>query len=123
VDRHIVLIAEDDASVRMTLEIVLEDEGFQILLAPDGEEALRIATAELPDVILLDQRMPKMDGKQVFRALREREQTRHIPVFVLSGRERDPGGDWVGAQFVAKPFAPDDLIARIRRALEPPRSG
>ncbi|MDP9224800.1 MAG: response regulator [Actinomycetota bacterium] len=117
VDGQVVLIAEDDASVRMTLAFVLEDEGFQILVAPDGEAALRIASTELPDVILLDRIMPKMDGKQVFLALRRGERTRDIPVLVLSGMERDWDGDWEGAEFVGKPFAPEDLIARIRRVL------
>jgi two-component system, OmpR family, phosphate regulon response regulator PhoB len=118
----VVLIAEDDASVRMTLEFVLEDEGFRVLLAPDGEEALRLASAELSDVILLDQIMPKMDGKEVFLALRRGLQTRQIPVLVLSGMERDSPEDWEGAEFVGKPFAPEDLVARIRRALGPSRS-
>jgi two-component system alkaline phosphatase synthesis response regulator PhoP len=114
-----VLIAEDDPSVRMTLEFVLEDEGFSVLMAEDGIEALRIAGEELPDVILLDQMMPKMDGKRVLDALRSTDATRRIPVLVLTGMGRDTEEEWAGAQFVGKPFSPDDLIERIRGVLGP----
>lgn len=114
--RPLVLVAEDDFNVRLTLEIVLEDEGFETVLVADGEEALRAARESAPDVILLDQVMPKLDGKQVLHALRQDEATRHIPVLVLSGMERVPD-DWPGAQFVGKPFSPEELVRRIRAVL------
>ena len=112
-----VLVAEDDPSVRLTIEFVLNDEGFNVLLAEDGEQALKMALAELPDVILLDQIMPKLDGKQVLTALRETASTRSIPVFVLTGMSRGAPGEWPGAEFVGKPFSPDDLVALIRKRL------
>lgn len=114
-----VLVAEDDASVRLTIQFVFEDEGFDVLLAEDGEEALRLARSELPDVILLDQVMPKLDGKQVLTALRAEEATRAIPVFVLTGMSRGAPDDWPGAEFVGKPFSPDDLVQQIRKKLSP----
>ena len=122
----VILVAEDDESVRMTLEFVLEDEGFEVLLAADGEEALGIALDRLPDAILLDQLMPKLNGRQVLDVLQVRDETRSIPVFILSGMDptlRMPGAEgdiadqWRGAQFVGKPFDPDELVASIRRAL------
>jgi CheY-like chemotaxis protein len=116
-DRQKVLVAEDDASVRMTLEFVLEDEGFEVLLAEDGQQALERALAELPDVILLDQIMPKMDGKEVLQALRADESTANIPVLVLTGMARGSSEEWPGAHFVGKPFSPDDLVERIRSVL------
>lgn len=115
--RPLVLVAEDDFNVRLTLEIVLEDEGFEILMAADGEEALRAARESHPDVILLDQIMPKLDGKQVLHALRQDESTRDIPVLVLSGMEKGVAADWPGAQFVGKPFSPEELVRRIRAVL------
>lgn len=115
--RPLILVAEDDFNVRLTLEIVLEDEGFDILLAVDGEEALRAARSSHPDVILLDQIMPKLDGKQVLAALRQDEATRDIPVLVLSGMERGVPDDWPGAHFVGKPFSPEELVRRIRAVL------
>lgn len=113
-----VLVAEDDPSVRMTLELVLDLEDFEVIVAVDGEQALAAARTQSPDVILLDQMMPKMDGKQVLSALRQDEATRAIPVLVLSGMARLSGDEWEGAEFVGKPFSPDDLVRRIRSALE-----
>lgn len=113
-----VLVAEDDASVRLTIEFVLSDEGFEVFLAEDGEQALKIAQAELPDVILLDQIMPKLDGKQVLHALRADDSTKDIPVFVLTGMARGAPEEWPGAKFVGKPFSPDDLVRLIKERLE-----
>ncbi|HWC15094.1 MAG TPA: response regulator [Actinomycetota bacterium] len=113
----VVLVAEDDASVRMTIEFVLQDEGFEVLLAEDGEEALRRALESKPDVILLDQIMPKMDGKEVLSALRADDTTSSIPVLVLTGMGRGEPSDWPGATFVGKPFSPEMLVERIREVL------
>ena len=117
---QVVLVAEDDPSVRMTIEFVLKDEGFEVLLAEDGEEALRLALGSPPDVILLDQIMPKMDGKEVLAALRKDPSTQDIPVFVLTGMARGLESDWPGAFFIGKPFSPDTLVDRIREVLGPP---
>lgn len=111
-----VLVAEDDPSVRMTISFVLEDEGFDVSCAEDGEEALRMAKADPPDVILLDSIMPKMDGQEVLMQLRAEVSTRDIPVVVLTGMSPDPV-NWPGAHFVGKPFSPDALVARIRGLL------
>jgi CheY-like chemotaxis protein len=112
-----VLVVEDDASVRMTLSFVLEDEGFAVLEAEDGEEALRLATSERPNVILLDNVMPKMGGPQVLAALRADEVTRDIPVFILSGMTPRADNEWAGAHFIGKPFSPDALVDEIRSVL------
>lgn len=112
------LVAEDDASVRMTIEFVLKDEGFEVLLAGDGEEALELAKGSLPDVILLDQIMPKMDGKEVLTALRSHQPTSEIPVLVLTGMSRGEAHEWPGAHFVGKPFSPEALVQRIRAILD-----
>ncbi|HYZ46433.1 MAG TPA: response regulator [Actinomycetota bacterium] len=116
--RPVVLVAEDDPSVRFTIELVLEGEGFDVVLAEDGQRALDMAFTKSPDAILLDLTMPKLDGQQVLRRLREAEHTARIPVFVLSGRVRDPNDVWDGAHFVGKPFDPDSLVESIRTALQ-----
>jgi DNA-binding response OmpR family regulator len=113
----LVLVAEDDASVRLTLEFVLKDEGFEVVSAKDGEQALAHALELDPAVILLDQVMPKMDGKEVLAALRRDDSTKDIPVLVLSGMGRGSPGDWPGAHFVGKPFSPEELVRRIREVL------
>lgn len=112
-----VLVAEDDPSVRMTLEFVLQDEGFDVIMAEDGEQAVAMALEQAPDVILLDQMMPKLTGKEVLAALRGADATKDIPVIVLTGMGRGSPEDWPGAHFVGKPFSPDDLITRIRKLL------
>ena len=115
--RPVVLVAEDDASVRLTLEFVLTDGGFEVLFAHDGEEALRLAQTSLPSAILLDQVMPKMDGKEVLSALRDEESTAKIPVFVLTGMDRGAADEWEGAHFVGKPFSPGDLVLQLKNAI------
>ncbi|MPZ90277.1 MAG: response regulator [Actinobacteria bacterium] len=126
-DKPLVLIAEDDAGVRMTLEFVLADEGFEVLSAEDGEQALNLALERSPDAILLDGRMPKLTGKQVLTALRALRATAETPVFVLSGMDpafENAGGadaEWPGAHFIGKPFDPDELVEGIRRVLDAQR--
>ena len=116
---QVVLVAEDDPSVRMTIEFVLNDEGFEVLLAEDGEQALSLALGSKPDVILLDQIMPKMGGKEVLVALRADDRTKDIPVLVLTGMARGEPSEWPGATFIGKPFSPDALVQRIREVLGP----
>jgi len=126
-DKPLVLIAEDDAGVRMTLEFVLADEGFEVLAAEDGEQALNLALERSPDAILLDGMMPKMTGKQVLTALRALKATADTPVFVLTGMDPvfdNSGGadaEWPGAHFIGKPFDPDELVEGIRRVLNAQR--
>ena len=115
-----VLVAEDDPSIRLALELVLKYEGFDVVFAEDGMKALEVAKNDLPDVILLDHLMPKMDGKQVFAALKDHEATSDIPVLVLTGMTRTDPSEWQGADFIGKPFSPDELVERIRGAIAPP---
>jgi DNA-binding response OmpR family regulator len=120
VSKPVVLVAEDDPSVRMTIEFVLQDEGFDVLLAEDGERALTMARTKSPDAILLDLMMPKLDGRQVFSRLRASESTAGIPVLVLSGMSTGHPFEWPGALFVGKPFDPDVLVERLRDAIDYP---
>lgn len=115
----VVLVAEDDPSIRLALEFVLKYEGFDVVFAEDGAKALEVAKNDLPDVILLDHLMPKMDGKEVFAALKDHEPTSEIPVLVLTGMARQDASDWQGADFIGKPFSPDELVARIKDAIDP----
>jgi DNA-binding response OmpR family regulator len=100
----------------MTLQFVLEDEGFDVIMAEDGERAVAVAKAERPDVILLDGMLPKLDGHEVFSALRGDVATKEIPVLVLSGMAHEQD-DWPGAHFVGKPFSPEELIRQIHEVL------
>ena len=110
------LVAEDDPSVRMTIELALMDEGFDIRFAEDGKQALHMARSVIPDVLLLDQHMPKMSGREVLTELRREGPTSNIAVVVISGSD-GPASEWPDARIVPKPFSPDYLIKTIRSAL------
>jgi DNA-binding response OmpR family regulator len=115
-----ILAVDDEPDVLRLLEIKLKKAGFDVLLAHDGEEGLRMALAEKPDVVLLDVMMPKMDG---FSAAREIKASSPQPPVVLmltaKGQEADVvRGLTDGADdYIIKPFAPRELVARINVAL------
>jgi CheY-like chemotaxis protein len=92
------LLVEDSKVQRIASERILHKAGYTVLNAADGEEALRVARESVPDLVLLDMMLPKLDGPQVLRALKEGAATAHIPVIALTslsetneGRLRDAG--------------------------------
>ena len=86
-----ILVAEDDRFLRKAAEMALKRQGYTVLTAADGEEALRTARSVLPDLILLDLIMPKLNGFDVLQALKKDAPTAHIPVIILTnlGQDRD----------------------------------
>jgi DNA-binding response OmpR family regulator len=124
-ERRIVL-AEDDAIVRRLISHVLQKEGFEVLAASDGEEALKLISSRRPDAIILDAMMPGVDGLEVLHSLRRGEETKDIPVMILSGRslERDvvTGFDFGANDYLVKPFKPNELVVRLKRMLNPART-
>ncbi len=84
VSKSKVLLVEDSKFLRVMTERVLSRAGFLVSTAADGEEALRVANEQLPDIILLDMMIPKISGPDVLKALKENPATTHIPVIVLS---------------------------------------
>jgi two-component system alkaline phosphatase synthesis response regulator PhoP len=84
-----ILVVEDDRFLRRACEMGLRQRGFSVLTATDGEEGLRLARAERPDLILLDMLMPKLSGLDVLRALRGEENTQAIPVLIFSNSSRE----------------------------------
>ena len=119
-----VLLAEDDRFLRRAAEARLRRHGLEVLTAVDGEEALRIARAERLDLILLDVVMPKLEGFEVLKLLKEDEATASIPVIVLSnlGQERDVAqAKALGAvAFLVKAhLSLQDLVDRVDAALAP----
>jgi DNA-binding response OmpR family regulator len=79
-----VLFVEDDPTVAQMYRLKLELDGYQVIMAKDGEEGLRLAGEVSPDIVFLDIRLPKVDGFAVLEGLRKREQTRNVPVVILS---------------------------------------
>lgn len=113
-----ILIAEDEADIRNILKLYLESEGFEVVQAQDGDQALRMAQREMPDLILLDVMMPNMDGFAVTQALRQYSQ---VPILILSARSQDADkilGLNLGADdYIAKPFNALEVVARVRAHL------
>jgi DNA-binding response OmpR family regulator len=117
-----ILLAEDDRFLRRAAEARLRRHGLDVLTVADGEEALRVARAEPLDLILLDVIMPKLEGFQVLKALKEDEATARIPVIILSnlGQERDVAqAKALGAiAFLVKAnLSLQDLVDRVDAAL------
>ena len=116
-----ILIAEDEPNIFRMLEFRLKRLGHEILPAEDGGKALEIAASENPDLVMLDVMMPVLDGFQVLRRLKSDDQTKGIPVIMLTakGQEKDivTGIESGAFDYVTKPFSFPELIARIDRAL------
>lgn len=118
-----ILLAEDDRFLRRAAEAALKRAGYTVLAAADGEEALRQVRAERPDLVLLDLIMPKIQGFEVLKALKEDPATAAIPVIVLSnlGQDTDVRRALDGgavAYLVKANLSLDDLVARVGRTLD-----
>jgi two-component system response regulator MprA len=118
-----VLLAEDDRGVRESLERALRYEGFEVVTAADGRQAVEQAGAASPDLIVLDVMMPELDGLEVTRRLRARKD--RVPILMLTARtevgDRVAGLEAGADDYLVKPFALDELLARMRALLR--RSG
>lgn len=116
-----VLIADDEPNIVISLEFLLRREGFDVLVAVDGDEALARARAEKPDLVLLDVMMPKMNGFDVCQALRADPGLAGMRVLMLTAKGRDTEvskGLGLGADaYVTKPFSTKELVAQIRSLL------
>jgi DNA-binding response OmpR family regulator len=116
-----ILIVEDNLETLELLRRIMESDGYKTILANDGEKGLRYASRYKPTLIILDRLMPKLNGLQVCRKLKEQENTRHIPVVFLSILDSEQDiidGLKAGADdYITKPFSPDELSVRIERVL------
>lgn len=116
-----ILAIDDEPATLRLLDVVLEDAGFEVDEAEDGEEALERIRERLPDLCVLDVMMPRMDGWEVLRTLRRDRQTVDLPVVMLTARG-DPASRVRGWQlgcdaYLAKPFQPSDLVDEVMAVL------
>ena len=118
-----ILVADDEPSIVLSLQVLLQKAGFEVRVARDGEEALQSVEAAPPDLILLDAMMPKRDGFDVCQSLRANPAFQRLPIIMLTARSRDverQKGMALGAtDYITKPFSTRDLVAMVRRHLEP----
>lgn len=116
-----ILVVDDEVHIANILKLTLEHEGFDVIVANDGAEGLRMAKAEGPDLILLDLMLPNIDGYKVCRLLKFDEKYRRIPIVLVSamGEAQDRElGKQVGADlYLSKPFKPDELIEHVKELL------
>lgn len=119
--RPLVLVADDDPDILSLVGFRLERAGYEILPASDGEQALRLAEERAPDLAVLDVMMPKLDGYEVTRRLRENAATNRIPIILLTARVQEADitrGFEAGADdYIKKPFSPQELRARVQAIL------
>jgi two-component system phosphate regulon response regulator PhoB len=114
----VLLVADDDEDILTLVQLRLSRSGYEVVVARDGEEALRLAREKLPDLAVLDWMMPKASGVEVLRAIRADESTSNIPVILLTARASESDiqeGLEAGADdYIAKPFSPQELAARVQ---------
>lgn len=119
--REKILVIEDDADIQELLKFNLAKEGYSVLVATSGEDGLRLATHNLPDLIVLDLMLPKLDGLEICKRVRAHSRASAIPIIMLTAKSEESDvvtGLEVGADdYLAKPFSPKVLIARIRNIL------
>ena len=116
-----ILVVDDEIYIVHILDFSLGMEGYEVLTALDGEQALERLKSDKPDLIVLDIMMPKVDGYEVCRTIKSNPETQHIPVILLSAKGRNVDqkmGFDVGADdYITKPFSPRKLVERINALL------
>lgn len=116
-----ILVVDDEEDLIELVRYNLEQEGFQVKSAFDGESALKIARQELPDLLLIDLMLPGMDGLELCRSLRSDNRTASIPVIMLTAKsaesDRIVGLELGADDYVVKPFSPRELAARVKAVL------
>jgi DNA-binding response OmpR family regulator len=112
-----ILIVDDEVDILHFLELVLQERGYQVTSATGGQNALALARAQRPDLVLLDIMMPQMDGWEVLRLLRVDPKTQTIPVAMISARtdakDRVQGLQEGALDYICKPFSLDELLTKV----------
>jgi two-component system phosphate regulon response regulator PhoB len=115
------LLVEDDPALAELLEFRFRNEGYQVQVTPDGDEALLLAAEEAPDLVVLDWMIEGTSGIEVCRRLRKSKATAHVPILMLTARgaedDKVRGLDTGADDFLTKPFSPRELLARVNAIL------
>jgi len=120
-----ILVVDDEPDVASLLTLMLKSQGYDVITARDGQEALEKARNQNPDLILLDVMLPKMDGYKVARMLKFDENFSHIPIILLTAKiqekDRQTGLEMGANDYVTKPFDTGSLLSKIKEML--PKKG
>jgi DNA-binding response OmpR family regulator len=116
-----ILIAEDEPDIRELVAFMLRFAGYEVMAASNGEEAVQAATREVPDLVLMDVRMPRMTGYDACRIMKANPDLHDVPIVFLSAKGQEAeiqSGLEAGAEeYLLKPFSPDELTNRVRTIL------
>lgn len=116
-----VLVVDDEPNIVLSIKFLINQQGYEVRTASNGEEALQELSRQIPDLILLDIMMPKPDGYEVCQKIRATPAWKDIPVIMLTAKGRDvekQKGLAMGADdYITKPFATHELVAKVRAAL------
>ncbi|WP_321529176.1 response regulator [Sedimenticola selenatireducens] len=119
-----ILIVDDEKNIAISVDYLLRREGYQVSVAHDGEEGLRLIQSDRPDLVLLDIMMPKLNGFQVCEAVRQDPALADVRIVMLTAKGRDAEkekGLALGADaYITKPFSTRELVSQIKALLEPP---
>lgn len=120
-DKPLILVVEDESDLVTLLNYNLEKEGFRVITAGDGDEAVLMATENVPSLVLLDWMLPLTSGVEVCRQIRRNPKTRDVPIIMLTARGEESDkvrGLNAGADdYLTKPFSPTELVARMRAVM------
>jgi len=112
-----IVVAEDDKDIRELIALSLTYSGYEVVTAADGQQAIELTVQERPDLIMLDVRMPRLNGYKVLERIKEMPALAETPVVFLSAKgqesEIQSGLDLGAVQYILKPFSPDELIRKI----------
>lgn len=116
-----ILIADDEPDIRELVAFTLRFAGHEVITTTNGEEAYQGAIREIPDLVLLDVRMPRLTGYEACQQIKANAATSHVPVVFLSAKgqegEVQTGMDSGAEEYIIKPFSPDQLMERVRQIL------
>ncbi len=116
-----ILIAEDEPDIRELVAFMLRFAGYEVMAASNGEEAVQAATRDIPDLVLMDVRMPRMTGYDACRLMKANPDLHDVPVVFLSAKgqesEIQTGLEAGAEEYLLKPFSPDELTSRVKTIL------
>jgi two-component system phosphate regulon response regulator PhoB len=122
VPREKILVVDDDPDILSLVQYNLEKEGLKVIATQDGQEALRLANSELPQLIVLDLMLPQVDGLEVCRQIKRDQVTSEIPIIMLTAKgeeiDRVVGFELGADDYIAKPFSPRELVLRVKAILK-----
>jgi CheY-like chemotaxis protein len=117
------MIVDDESRIRDLTRMILEDAGYEVITAGNGNEAIQKIMVEMPDLVLLHILMPEMNGLEVCKVLKSDPKTNQIPIVMFTVRSRDDGYELAREAgcdgYFNKPFAPNDLVAEVEKHLTP----